>query len=50
MLCHRAAAKEIKKDYQGSVADLEEALNTVRPNDDIDIERIKTSIDVLRIR
>ncbi len=50
VLCHRAAAKEIKKDYQGSVADLEEALNTVRPNDDIDIERIKTSIDVLRIR
>ena len=48
VLCHRAAAKQIKKDYQGSVADLEEALNTVRPNDDIDTEGIKSSIDVLR--
>lgn len=50
VLCHRAAARQIIKDFQGSIADLEEALNTVRPNDDIDIAGVKRSIDVLRNR
>lgn len=48
VLCHRAAAKQIIKEYQGSIADLEEAINTVRANDGIDIDGIKTSIDFLR--
>lgn len=48
VLCHRAAAKQIINDNQGGLADLEEAMNTVRPNDDIDIEGIKSSIEFLK--
>jgi hypothetical protein len=48
VLCHRAAAKQIINDSQGGLADLEEAMDTVRPNDDIDIEGIKSSIEFLK--
>lgn len=49
-LCHRAAAKQLEKDDQGGLVDLEEAINTVRPNDDIDLEGIKKGIEFLKKR
>jgi dyslexia susceptibility 1 candidate gene 1 protein len=45
LLCRRAAAKELGKDFQGALEDLEEAKNTIRPTDDIDTETVEKSIE-----
>ncbi|KAL3823286.1 hypothetical protein ACHAXA_003434 [Cyclostephanos tholiformis] len=45
LLCRRSAAKEHGNDFQGALNDLEEAMYTIRPTDDIDINTIDTSIE-----
>jgi dyslexia susceptibility 1 candidate gene 1 protein len=44
LLCRRAAAKELGNDLQGALEDLEEAMNTIRSTDDIDIKTVEKSI------
>jgi hypothetical protein len=48
LLCRRAAAKELGKDFQGALENLEEAKNTIRTSDDIDIETVEKSIERLK--
>lgn len=48
LLCRRAAAKELGEDFQGALEDLEEAKNTIRTSDDIDIETVEKSIERLK--
>ena len=49
LLCRRAAARQqLGKDYQGALADLEEAKQTVRPSDDIDLGAVEKSIECLK--
>jgi tetratricopeptide (TPR) repeat protein len=45
LLCRRAAAKELGKDFQGALEDLEEARKTIHPTDDIDIETVEKSLE-----
>ncbi|KAL3779233.1 hypothetical protein ACHAW5_010371 [Stephanodiscus triporus] len=45
LLCRRAAAKDLSKDFQGALDDLEEARKTIHPTDDIDIEAVKKSLE-----
>ena len=45
LLCRCAAAKELGKDFRGALEDLEEAMNTIRPTDDIDIETVEKSFE-----
>ena len=48
LLCRRAAARQqLGKDYQGALADLEEAKQTIRPSDDIDLGAVEKSIACL---
>ena len=49
LLCRRAAAKQqLSKDCQGALADLEEAKQTIRLNDGIDVEAVEKSIACLK--
>ena len=49
LLCRRAAARQqLGKDYQGAIADLEEAKQIIRPSDDIDLGAVEKSIECLK--
>lgn len=48
LLCRRAAAKRLNKDFEGALADLEEAKASVRRGDDIDIKEVEASIEGLK--